>query len=245
MNSEQAKFILRGYRPNGADAADVTFGEALAQARNDPALHEWLAREQSFDAAISTKLGEVSAPAGLREGILAGARVTVSGNSRRNWWQQPVWLALAASVALMGAVVLALKSRSVTGSALTEFALIDLRHADEHGGKGETVGALQTALSQPSAHLAQRMPVDFAALHDTGCRTLRFKGRDVLEVCFQRNGLWFHCYIAQRADFPSLAVAAIPVIEEQGGLSSATWADAVHLYVIVSGAGREAMEKLF
>ena len=33
MNNVEAKFILQGYRPNGADAADATFAAALEQAR--------------------------------------------------------------------------------------------------------------------------------------------------------------------------------------------------------------------
>ena len=245
MNSQQAKFILRGYRPNGADAGDATFCDALEHARNDPALRDWFAGEQAWDAAISSKLGEIQAPAGLREAILAGARVTAAGAARKIWWRQPAWMAVAAGIALVSAVTLARWSRpAAAGSALAEFALADARHGENHHGLGEETGALQAALSRPSSKLGDRLPVDFAALRTHGCRTLAFAGHDVLEVCFKRDGVWFHCYIVQRADFPSLLAAAAPVLSDQGGVSSASWADAAHIYVLVSEAGRSALEKL-
>jgi hypothetical protein len=245
MNSQQAKFILQGYRSNGADAGDAIFCEALEHARNDPALHVWLAREQAFDSAISGKLTEVRPPAGLREAILAGARVTASEAPGRVWWRQSKWLAMAAGIALIFAITLTLRPKSaIANNALTGFALADARHAETHGGRGEEVGVLQAALSEPSARLGGNLPVDFASLRKTGCRTLGFRGRDVLEVCFQRNGVWFHCYISQRIDFPALAAATVPVVADQDGVSSATWANAGHLYVVVSETGRSALEKL-
>ena len=38
MNNQEAKFILSSYRPNGADARDALFQEALQQVRQDPAV---------------------------------------------------------------------------------------------------------------------------------------------------------------------------------------------------------------
>jgi hypothetical protein len=86
--------------------------------------------------------------------------------------------------------------------------------------------------------------VDFATLRKTGCRTINLEGRDVLEVCFKRNGTWFHCYIARRSDFPALVASARPVLAERNGTGVAAWADAAHLYVLVTPGGHAAMEKL-
>jgi hypothetical protein len=245
MNTQQAKFILQGYRPDGADAGDATFAEALEQARHDLVLRDWFAREQAFDAAVSAKLGEVQAPAGLREAILAGARVTAPGTSRRSWWHQPAWLAVAAGVALLAATTLALWPKpAVAGGPLLEFALTDARHSETHGGHGVETGVLQAMLSQPTTHLGDGLPVDFATLRRNGCRTVSFEGHDLLEVCFQRDGVWFHCYIAQRGDFSSLAMAAAPALVDRNGASIASWADASHLYVVVSKTGRAALERL-
>lgn len=245
MNNVEAKFILQGYRPGGADAGDATFAAALEQTRADPALHEWFARELAFDSAISAKLSQIQAPAGLREAILAGGRVTTSAPTQRSWWQQPVFMAAAASVAVLFALGLALWPRMAAANpGLTEFALTDALHSNTHGGHGEDTAALQAMLSASTTRLSGGLPVDFEALRKAGCRTLSFAEHPVLEVCFKRDGAWFHCYIARRADFPALVAALTPVLAERDGASIASWADASHLFVVVSKTGRAPLQRL-
>jgi hypothetical protein len=245
MNNEEAKFILQGYRPNGEDTGDATFGAALEQARQDPGLGEWFARSRTFDTAISAKLNEIPAPAGLREAILAGGRVTVSDRPRSPWSGSRAVLAAAASIALLGAVGLALWPKpAAAGVTLQQFALADARDTSTHGGHGEATGALQAMLGAPTTRLAGALPVDFAALRQAGCRAIGFEGHEVLEVCFKRDGAWFHCYIARRADFPALVAAVTPTLDDEKGATLASWADAAHLFVVVSKAGRAPLEKL-
>lgn len=77
MDKEQARFILRSFRPDGADMNDHDFAGALACAMQDRELGEWLAEERAFDAAFANALSSVEMPENLREdilGCLAGAR---------------------------------------------------------------------------------------------------------------------------------------------------------------------------
>src|SRR5206468_40161 len=95
MNNTEAKFILNAYRPNGRDATDATFAAALQQAKADPALGAWFAREQSHGAAVAAKLRAIVPPAGLREAILAGGRVSgenpsASPSTQRSFWNRPI-----------------------------------------------------------------------------------------------------------------------------------------------------------
>ncbi len=245
MNNAEAKFILSGYRPSGADAADPAFGDALQQVQRDPALREWFGRQQIFDTAVSAKLAEVPVPAGLREAILAGGRVTESGISRSSWWRSPMLLAAAASfTVIIGLAAFLWPKVAVGETSFGRFALDDARHSEAHGGHGGSTDALQAALSNPATRLGANLPVNFGALGQAGCRTVTFQGREVLEVCFERNGVWFHCYIARRADFPALVADAKPVLTERDGASLAAWADAAHVFVVVSKTGRTALERL-
>lgn len=241
MNNEEAKFILQGYRPNGADAGDATFCAALEQAKADPALGEWFAGEQAFDAAISAKLAQVAPPADLRAAILAGGKVTAPSAGRR-WWNQPVWLSAAAGIAVVLATGLALWPNRA--EALTDFALADARLSATHGGHGHENNQLQTVLNDPGTRLGQQLPIDFANLHETGCRTINCGGHDVLELCFKRNGVWFHAYIARKGNFPTVARSALPQITDHGSTSMATWADGEHVIVVVSKTGRKNLEAL-
>jgi hypothetical protein len=70
MDREQAKFILRSFRPDGADVHGNDFAEALAFAMEDRELGEWLAGERAFDSAFACALAAVAIPESLRRDIL-------------------------------------------------------------------------------------------------------------------------------------------------------------------------------
>lgn len=71
MDKEQARFILRSFRPDGSDAADHDFAEALRLAIENRELGEWLAHERALDTAFADALGSVDLPQTLRDDILA------------------------------------------------------------------------------------------------------------------------------------------------------------------------------
>jgi hypothetical protein len=241
MTNQEAQFILNAYRPGGSDANEPTFADALRQAQQDPALSAWFAREQKHASTVAAKLREITPPAQLRAAILAGARV--SGNATRAWWTRPVWLAAAASVAVLLTLTALWSSRiSPPAMPLEAFAVDDTLHA-QHGGHGTATGALNVALSQPTTRIGGSLPVDFATLRATGCRTLSFAGHDVLEVCFARNGSEFHLYIARSADFPEMK-STLPDFGERARAGFATWADSAYRYVIVGQAGVSAVKSL-
>lgn len=70
MDKEQARFILHSFRPDGADANDRDFAEALALAIEDRELCEWLANERAFDAGFAKALTTVQLPEDLRQNII-------------------------------------------------------------------------------------------------------------------------------------------------------------------------------
>ena len=249
MNNTEAKFILNAYRPNGRDATDAAFCAALQQAKTDPALGAWFAREQAHGAAVAAKLREIAPPAGLREAILAGGRVS-GGNvtvmpDQRSRWVQPVWLAAVAAVAVILTASVALWPKRVAGEApLAEFALADALETSRHGGHGEMASALQATLSNSATKLTSGLAIDFAALRRNGCRTVRVAGHDVLEVCFKRDGQWFHCYIARVEDFPGPPAAVSPLFARAGRVDAAVWVDGAHRILVASVAGRAAVQRL-
>ena len=53
MKNQEAKFILGAYRPDGQDAGDPVFAEALSQAERDPDLRTWFERGRKFDTTVS------------------------------------------------------------------------------------------------------------------------------------------------------------------------------------------------
>lgn len=71
MDNEQARFLLRSFRPDGADAGSQEFAEALKLAAENRELGEWLAQERAEDAAFAQALNEVPIPDSLRDEIFA------------------------------------------------------------------------------------------------------------------------------------------------------------------------------
>ena len=70
MDKEQAKFILQSFRPDGADAQDPSFANALKLVAEDRELGEWLADRRAEDAAFAAALGVIQIPSALRDEIL-------------------------------------------------------------------------------------------------------------------------------------------------------------------------------
>ncbi|MBJ05977.1 MAG: hypothetical protein CMO40_02505 [Verrucomicrobiaceae bacterium] len=70
MDREQARFILRSFRPDGTDEDNPDFGEALAVALEDRELGAWLAAERTQDAFYVAALSDLVAPSTLQAEIL-------------------------------------------------------------------------------------------------------------------------------------------------------------------------------
>lgn len=264
MSNNEAKFILSAYRPGGRDADDPAMAQALAQAKNDPALGAWFAREQEHAAAMAARLAEIAPPAGLREAILAGARLSdregLSDTAKRNgsaktttraWWAQPVWLAAAAAMAVLLSLA-AWRMTPVRGDSFAEFAVNFVDKGFRLQKRGADVAELKTWLGEQHGPLPEALPAKFAELRALGCRTLSFKGQEVSLLCFERGGREFHVFVARRDGVPGRANATgaaaegVPrfVAAGPGKLVAATWTDAKNRYVLVSDAEADVVKRL-
>jgi hypothetical protein len=240
MNTEEAKFILSAYRPNGADTADAAFGDALRMAGDDPHLGAWFSQSRAHDAAAAAKLRQIAPPAGLREAILAGARVS---NARARGGFGWGWAAGLAAAAVLAFGVFSMRAPvrdQANPSAFGGFAINDMVYG-RHGSHGEASSALIAQLQTKGAGMPAPESIDFDKLKSTGCRTLSFAGHDVMEVCFARDGTEFHFYMARRegseeAEGPSF-------VSEAAG-SAAVWSDSRFTYALATTAGVEALHRL-
>ncbi|MES2996272.1 MAG: hypothetical protein V4733_05615 [Verrucomicrobiota bacterium] len=78
MDKERAKFILSCYRPDGADALDPDFADALTFAAANRETGDWLAGERAWDAEFARLFALLPVPVSLRTEILAGSVTTAS-----------------------------------------------------------------------------------------------------------------------------------------------------------------------
>lgn len=244
MNNQEAKFIFGAYRPDGRDAGDAVFAEALAQAERDPALRRWLENEQKIDATIAGKLQAIAPPAGLREAILAGVRAS---QPRRQWAQNSRWWAAAAAMLVLGATIWSfLPARGLpTAAELTALALSDLAAAhDDHVGRPSGLETVQDALIAGREPLRQAMRVDADELRARGCRTVKIAGRDVFELCFWRDGVVYHLYVGRRSDFAPGSIDPQALMATRGAYAATAWADARNVYALVTEGPVEALRRV-
>lgn len=242
MTNEEAKFMLQGYRPNGADADNEAFAKALAQAERDPTLNSWFEREQEFDATIAAKLSTIMPPAGLRESILAGTKLSsepAESTASQAWWLRPWTIGLAAAAAVTLAFTVNLSEPETKIAALPGFdpvlkvALADYGGAHDKGAHANELGSFGAWLIDENNRLGSDvMPVNLDELREFGCRKINVAGHEVFEVCFQRESGWYHVFIAPRESFDSEAIYSKPMFHESGEFIAASWADDKFAYLV-------------
>ncbi len=245
MNNDEAKFVLRAYRPGGGDAGDPAMAAALEQAKRDPALAAWLERERVHDAAVAAKLRTIAPPAGLRDAILAGARAgAVRAEAPRSARRWRGWLAMAATVTVLASLAGWWRFAPVGGESFEEFAVNFVDRGFRLQKHSADVAELKAWLAEKRGPLPAALPAEFAQLRALGCRTLDFRGRDVSLVCFERGGKEFHVFVARREAIPDTLESAAPNFRSHGKLVAGAWSDGRNHYVVVSDADMPALKRV-
>lgn len=245
MTPRETKFILRAHRADGRyPPDDPLFAEALAEAARSADLMAWLKTEHAIDQAVAGKLEAIAPPPGLRETILAGGRA--SRLHRPAWWK-PRWLALAAVLAvLIAAFALGPWSRPDPVDPLTfaRFALAN--HANEphaHNYVGARA-AIAASLSARAAPLNAAPGVTAEELHAANCAQFKLGPHRAYEICFQRDGAWFHLYVTRLDPAHAPHEPRAPVFLHEDRVAAAAWSDGKYLYSLVTRAGPEVLARL-
>ena len=238
MNHDEAKNILLLYRPGTADADDPQVAEALAVAKHDPELADWLEEHCARQEALSAKFRQITAPAGLKEQIISeqAARERISSRRRNGFF--------AVTAVVVGLVVLA----SLWFTRLPNddtFAIYQSRMANiaRRGYR------MDLATNNPAAirsYLAQRSaPADYvltAALEKTvttGCAVENWRGAKVSMVCFrtgrplapgQSSDLWL--FVIDRTAVKDAPAAGTLRFARVNHFMTATWTESGKLYVL-------------
>lgn len=228
MTNDDAKFILRAYRSDGRYEHDALFREALERAHRDPALMQWLAEEQSLDEVVADKLEGVAPPTGLRDAILVGARA--SRKPSRVWWRHPAWLGAAAAAAIIAAVPFLVQTPATTGPVITatQLAHAGLDDMIEHHAEhiefvfSPELKPFQTELASYSGPYSAGFQIDQEKLADVKCRNVGVNGLTAHEICFLRDGTWFHLYVVSLPEGSS-GTESKPAFAEHDGYAAASW----------------------
>ena len=244
MNREEAQFILHAYRPNGEDAHDQQFADALASVRNDPELARWFTREQALDAAIAGRIRSVSPPPHLTTQLLLARKVI----RPRPWWRKPAWIAAAASVALL---ISAASLWWLRKSGETEFAsfrgtmieaYLDMsKHIDVMGLDADE---LKRWLTEHGGQPGFVLPPRLADKGIIGCKVLEWHGHRVTLLCLKFGGKHVDVFVINESDLPRVSLGATPHFASERGLTTATWRREGKIYFLAGNIPESDLKQL-
>jgi hypothetical protein len=243
MDSGEARFILSAYRPEGQDASDPRFAEALEQVRRDPILQRWFEDSVAFDAAMTNKLHAVMAPAGLRENILVGVKV-----SRASRWSTPFVRWAIAAALVFSAIVGSLIWHNTRSARLADWQTQALdvisalvRNESSFDAQSNQPAELVTWLRANDAPAAQKLPANLGKLSSLGCKTFSWNGNRVSVICFTRpDGGLIHL-VATNASGSDRTPEGKPKLNQQGEWTTATWREGDKIYMLAMEGSPEEL----
>jgi hypothetical protein len=242
MNNQEAKLILQAYRPNGQDAADPFFAEALEQSRRDPELQKWFAEEMLLNARLQARLETaVPIPPGLKSELLA-LRKTVRPVP---WWFQPMKLAAAAVLLVsLGTIFLLLpRSPSPLASFRDTMARSSAQTQDHVAFESHDLAKIRQWLQAKNMETNFDLPSVLQAGTAEGCRVVNWNGHQATMVCFMLNGEHLDLFVMDRASLPDFPESSAPQYASANGLMTATWASGQKVYLL-TGQDKEVLQKV-
>jgi hypothetical protein len=232
MDKARAKFLLQSGFPRAGDRDEPGFVEAQMQADADPTLAAWVNQQQERADALGAKLKEIPVPANLRECILAGGAVS----ERRTLRSRRTWLALAAGFAgLLAAGWWQWDSARNSNTANLASLRTDMTAFLSGPFKLElyspSLPALRGHLAQQHKFSNYEVPAKLAAAAGVGCRTVPWRDRQVMLICFTADHQLVHLMILPRAQLSDALATGRVVSKQVGEWATASWADEKNVYL--------------
>ena len=100
---------------------------------------------------------------------------------------------------------------------------------------------VQEFLAQAKAPAQWDLPENLKPLEPLGCRVLRFRGRNVSLVCFQRaEEKFIHLFVIDAAALPR---SKVPQFAQEGEWMTVTWTEGEHAFLMTLQGDRAQAEK--
>lgn len=238
MNVNEAKTILLLYRPGTADTNDPQVSEALALAKENPELGDWLKTQSAGRAAVQDKFKQIAIPAGLKEQIISEYAASKRAISRRRQLQ----LAALTVVVLLGLLgtfrhpagtpenTLAIYKSDMVRVALGDYVM-DL--------KTNSPASIRAYLAQSQAPSDYRLPHSLETAQLLGCAVRTWEGKRVSLICFRSgrplpsgttNDMWL--FVVDQRAVNNSPDTSIPQLAKVNRLTTATWTEDGKMYFL-------------
>ncbi|HEX4266148.1 MAG TPA: hypothetical protein VH597_17560 [Verrucomicrobiae bacterium] len=249
MNNEQAKDILKLYRPGTADAADPAFIEALELCERDAEMKAWFADHCAVYSALRSKFRQISVPEGLKEQIIA----------ERPIHRTPVWQRAVLAAGAFAAVALVAFNVQQSWHPREPHDFTAYRsYMDSLAMRGYYMDLETNNLDQIRMFLSQKKAIaDYVLPSDleknskaAGCVATTWQGKPVSMICFQsgrpmgpsqQSDLWL--FITDKAAAGDTPTASTPTFAKADGLMTASWTAGGRTYVLATDGDQQFLGK--
>jgi hypothetical protein len=232
VDKSEAKRRLLSYR-GGRSENDPEVEEALAVARQDPELEEWLAKQSSFHGGISRELRGIPVPAHLKAAILKEQIIIP-------FWRRAEFL-LAAACLVLGLLLSAFwfgpagEDQSFAGfrSRMVAFALREYRMDILTNDPAQIREYLRTH----GAPADYSIPPTLGTTPEIGGARLSWQAKPVAMVCFKGSGKQtsFMFVLDQRAFDQGPLPGPNPERRSVRGVMTSSWIQDGRAYLLFSG----------
>lgn len=207
--------------------------EALALARIDPELREWLGAQEVFNRTVREALRQMPVPAGLRHRIIGHAP-----SPQLPWWRRfPAWAATAAAAAMLmlyfgfpggfqsdaGDSFATFRSRMVR-SVLRQYQM------DLHTNSMPAIRQFLSTNQAPSDYV---LPAALDRLPPLGGGLLRWRDAGVSMVCLDSGGRGTAILFVVDAGSMKDPPPGTPALEQVSKLMTASWTDRGRAYLLM------------
>jgi len=240
MTPDEAKQHLLRYRPDltaAEKANDAELAEALALAKQDPALGRWLEEYSARQESLQAKFRQIKPPPGLREQIISEHQALMRMRARRRF----IAVAAALTILLCAGIAILWQKPSPENDlaqyrnrmirvALSPYAM-DLETND--------LAQIHAYLAQQQAPSDYVLPAGLRNVAVTGCAVEKWQDKKVAMVCFRtgkplppgtKSDLWL--FVVDRSSVGDAPAPGSPVLANVNVLITATWSEGNKMYLL-------------
>ncbi len=231
MTSAEARQILL-LRRGPADDSDPAMAEALAVARHDPELREWLQAQETFHRAMRSSFRNLPVPEDLSRRILDAVPA-----ARPRWWQRfPAWAAAAALIATLFIVVGVWDATHAEGDTFSTFRSRMVRSVlrqYQMDLETNSMVAIRQFLTTNQAPADYVLTSGLGRLAPRGAGLQSWLGQRVSMVCFDANGRGTAVLFVLESTQVKNPPPHEPAFEQVSKLMTASWTEQGRAYLLM------------
>lgn len=249
MTEQEAKEILRFYRPGTADSEDQDFERALQLCEERPELKAWFEDHCAVYMALRSRMKQVPVPEGLAQQIIAEREIqTTRRPSARP--VRAVVAVMAIIVTIAAAVFLRVPAEDIGFVGFRERMISTALRSYGMDLQSENLDRIRTFLLENGAIADYRLPDGLRDAKPIGCVATTWQGQPVSMICFRSSkplvagrisDVWL--FVTDPKSVPGAPRRVAPEFFTFNNTTAAAWTEGGRTYLLAVEGDRGFLER--